>query len=207
MARDAQVATAGITAGTFAENVLLEGGGLGIIPFSRMVFRGAFALDGSGVGDTADCRLTLPLPSTTVWQLDQLAISIEDTEDYTNNLLELYYAPGTTAFGESTQLNFQLLPFVGVSPHNIGTFLNLVPGGQGRNVAGTAQAFSLGNRGPFDVISFNDSSGGADPVVWMGGGADTNLTGGTCRFALTFLGYTFEQMRRGNLYAGFSSRG
>jgi len=74
MARDAQSFTIGDnTAGnnTKVDYILLQGGGVGVFPVARVVFRGAATLDGSGAGDTADCRITLPLPSDNVWHMDR----------------------------------------------------------------------------------------------------------------------------------------
>lgn len=207
MARDAQEVTCGSTTGTFVDYIPLEGGGHSIVPFSRVVFRGSFDLDGSGVGDTADCRLKLPLPSTNVWQMDQFAVAVEGTVDYDQGVFELYYAPSTIEFGSSTQLNYVMTPTDQIDPTGTNTILNFLLGAVVVNNIGTTVAAALPNDDPYKVISFNDTSSGAEPVVWISGGNQTNITAGTMRFAVSFLGYTFEQMNKGILHAGLSSRG
>jgi len=111
MARDNQAFTIGDNSAgnsTKVDYILLENGGVGVFPVARVVFRGSATLDGSGVGDTADCRITLPLPSDNVWQMDSFAMHVESTIGYDENIFEMYVAPSTTAFGQSTQIDFPL---------------------------------------------------------------------------------------------------
>jgi hypothetical protein len=205
MARDAQSFTIGDnTAGnnTKVDYILLQGGGVGVFPVARVVFRGAATLDGSGAGDTADCRITLPLPSDNVWQMDSFAFHTEDTFGYSQNLLEMYVAPSTTAFGQSTQVNFPISRFSGAQPG--GTTLSSFYGiaGQPRDTSGNAIEAMMKFEDPFRIITFNDVSAGADPVIWLSSGTNTNIGSGTIRLVVSFLAYTFEQMSDSSLWVG-----
>lgn len=211
MARDAQAFTIGDNStgnNTKVDYILLQGGGTGVFPVARVVFRGAATLDGSGAGDTADCRITLPLPSDNVWQMDSFAFHTEGTTDYDVGLFEMYVAPSTTAFGQSTQVNFPLMQLGERNPVAGGS-LNTpyALAGQAKSTAGTAIEAAISMDDPFRIITFNDISAGADPVIHIGGGGNTNLTGGTCRLVVSFLAYTFEQMSNSALWVGLNTRG
>lgn len=176
-----------------------------MFPVARVVFRGSATLDGSGVGDTADCRITLPLPSDNVWQMDSFAMHIEGTNGYDSNLFEMYVAPSTTAFGESTQINFPIMLTKAINPSNTS--------GSGITPLVLANYSSLNNGAaplfddPYRIITFNDVSGGADPTIWLSGGNTTEITGGTVRLVVSFLAYTFEQMSNSALWVGLNQRG
>lgn len=211
MARDAQAFTIGDNSAgnnTRVDYILLQDGGVGVFPVARVVFRGSATLDGSGVGDTADCRITLPLPSDNVWQMDSFALQVDGSGDYDTNLFEMYVAPSTTAFGQSTQVNF---------PLTICAALNPVPGGSatsayslaGRALTGTGSGLdaAIAFDDPYRIITFNDVSGGADPTIHLSGGSTTAVTGGTVRLVVSFLAYTFEQMSNSALWVGLNHRG
>lgn len=181
---------------------MLEGGGLGIRPFSQVVFRGNFTLDGSGVGDTADCRITFPLPHNVVWQLDNFFFETNGSE-YTDGIFSLFYAPSTSAFGDSTELRF-------VTATTIDSFVTATLSVNNIVLSGLLSAAdsSYDQQSPFRVVSFQDESGGADPALHISGGAGTNINAGNiARLAVVFLGYTYEQMNSGLLFAGLSERG
>lgn len=211
MARDAQAFTIGDNSAgnsTKADYILLQGGGVGVFPTARIVFRGSATLDGSGVGDTADCRITLPLPSDNVWQMDSWALHVESTAGYDVNLFEMYVAPSTTAFGTSTQINFPVVKTANVDPSQSGNSSTAYAlGGQIANVSGSSIDTTLLFDDPYRIISFNDLSGGADPVIHLSGGPTTNIAGGTVRLVVSFLGYTFEQMSNSALWVGLNARG
>lgn len=210
MARDNQAFTIGDNSAgnsTKTDYILLQGGGVGVFPVARVVFRGSATLDGSGVGDTADCRITLPLPSDNVWQMDSFAFHVEGTNEYDMNLFEMYVAPSTTAFGQSTQINFPLSRTGGIDPASTGTSsFSYALAGQGFNAANVASTMVQFDD-PFKIITFNDVSAGADPVIWLSGGTQTNITGGTIRLVVSFLAYTFEQMSDSALWVGLNHRG
>jgi len=206
MARDLQEVTAGSEAGTAAEYIQLEGGGRGIMPFAKMVFSGSFTLDGSGVGDTADLRLTLPLPSTNVWQLQQFAFNTEGTTAYTIGRFTIGYAPSTIDFGESTILSFPLLASSSTSPHLVSADTPWVLAASTIDTGGAALGSALKVDDPFRLVTFNDVNSTADPIIWIGT-PGTNAAAGTVRFAVSFLGYSFEQMNRAELHTGFANRG
>ncbi len=211
MARDNQAFTIGDnTAGnsTKVDYILLQGGGVGVLPVARVVFRGSATLNGSGAGDTADCRITLPLPSDNVWQMDSFAFHTETTAGYDVGVFEMYVAPSTTAFGQSTQVNFPLMQLAGRSAVPGGT--NSFPyaiAAQAKNTSGSTFASSLTLDDPYRIISFNDVSAGADPVIHISGGSETNIASGTIRMVVSFLGYTFEQMSSSALWVGLNHRG
>lgn len=210
MAHVTQTVTIGVNTGTddtSANYVQLQQGGQGILPYSRMVFRGAFELDGTGVGDTGNCRVTLPLPNNTVWQLDQFALWISGTSGYDLGKLELYCAPSTTEFGGTTQMDFQLCPTQSIDQSQGGTQeMQMILAAQMLTAGGSALSPVL-QWDPYRIITYNDESLGADPVIDIGGGSATNIGGGTARCYVTFLGYTFEQMNHAGLWTGFNWRG
>lgn len=211
MARDNQAFTIGDnTAGnsTKTDYILLQGGGVGVFPVARVVFRGSATLDGSGAGDTADCRITLPLPSDNVWQMDSFAFHVEGTTDYDMNLFEMYVAPSTTAFGQSTQINFPLSRTAPIDPAQSGTGSSSYAfASQPANTVNQGVETMVGFQDPFRIITFNDVSAGADPVIWLSGGAQTNINSGTIRLVVSFLAYTFEQMSNSALWVGLNHRG
>lgn len=213
MARDNQAFTIGDNSAgnnTKVDYILLQGGGIGVFPVARVVFRGSATLDGSGVGDTADCRITLPLPSDNVWQMDSFAVHTEGTTDYDSNLFEMYVAPSTTAFGQSTQIDFPLIKTVSINPSQAaGSSVSsyALAGHVSAAGSGTNIETSILFEDPFRIISFNDLSGGADPVIWLSGGNTTAVTSGTVRLVVSFLAYTFEQMSNAALWVGLNTRG
>ena len=212
MARDNQAFTIGDNSAgnnTRVDYILLQDGGSGVFPTARVVFRGAATLNGSGVGDTADCRITLPLPSDNVWQMDSFAFHVEGTPDYDVGRFEMYVAPSTTAFGQSTQINFPLSQTAQNNPSLVSGagVMSYFIGGQPNSVGGTGLQSAVIFDDPYRIISFNDVSGGADPVIWLGGGGATNITSGTIRLVVSFLGYTFEQMSNSALWVGLNHRG
>lgn len=212
MARDAQAFTIGDNSAgndTKVDYILLQGGGVGVFPVSRVVFRGSATLDGSGAGDTADCRITLPLPSDNVWQMDSFATHVEGTVEYDACRFEMYVAPSTTAFGQSTQVNFPLSQTTASNPSQAAgaSSVTYFIGGQAESVTGVGLNSAVILDDPYRIISFNDVSGGADPAIWLSGGSNTNVTPGTIRLVVSFLGYTFEQMSNSALWVGLNARG
>ncbi len=211
MAEVLQTVTAGgggLTNFTNSEYIMLDGGGVGLMPFAKQVHRGSFTIDGTTGTDTAALRLTLPLPDTVVWQLRTFHFTLEgsDAADWQRYILELYYNPTTTESGASTQLNFPMVPGAPIDVISGGTpVMNLVVGlGDIGNIAAPDYTNPLsGPQGPFNLTSFNDSN--ADPVIAMrtATAATDDVVG---RFAITWLGYSFEQMRSALLHAGFSNR-
>lgn len=212
MARDNQAFTIGDNSAgnnTKVDYILLQGGGIGVFPVARVVFRGSATLDGSGAADTADCRITLPLPSDNVWQMDSFAVHVEGSADYDANVFEMYVAPSTTAFGQSTQINFPLSKTVGANVTQVpGAFSSSYAlAGQIESVTGGSLDSACIFDDPFRIISFNDLSGGADPVIHLSGGPTLNVATGTIRLVVSFLAYTFEQMSNSALWVGLNHRG
>lgn len=188
------------------EYILLNGGGFGMMPFSRMVFRGFQDLAGSGAGDTYDARLTLQLPSNNVWQLSQWFAYIEPVSGTANSIAvgtwEMYYAPSTIAFGESTQLNYPVQLLADTNPLSGQASYPLT---LGRADSTVDAGFTVND--PFSLITYNDESGGADPTLWLGGEGNTAVPAATLRYAMTFYGYTYEQMDNAELHVGLMQRG
>jgi len=170
-----------------------------------MTHRGSFTLDGAGVGDTADCRLTLPLASDMVWQLNAWACTIEGTTDYTLGTLEIYFAPSSTEFGASTQLNFPLALSDPIDMIGSTTYMTLIPA-MGNITPGGSTTYMSGYTAPTSFVGYNDVSGGADPVIWVSSGTGTNPASGTMRFAVQWLGYTLDQILEPALFAGHNAR-
>ena len=213
MARDAQAITIGQTTSpdnTAVDYIPLAGGGRGIWPSVRCVHRGSFAINGSGVGDTADLRITLPLPSNVVWQLDQFAFVTEDTNEYDAGVFELYIAPSSTEFGDSTQITYPMFRGIQTDPAGLGNDYQNWQFGVAAPIRPNSGGWMNGavnNLDPFRVITFNDESGGADPVIWIGSVTNTDIQSGTGRLYVSWLGYTFEQMDSAELWTGLNQRG
>lgn len=209
MADVQQLVTAGIESGTKSEYILLDGGGSSIFPVAQQVHRGVFTLDGTTGTDTANLRLTLPLPSNIVWQLRTFQLTIETSVDWVRGRFEYFYNPSTTEFGQSTQLNFPMGAASQMTiPQGTAAITNWMIAFLDNSTATSGQWVEplTGPMGPFDLISFNDVSNGADPVIALSTGAGAAVTEGAIRFGVTWLGYTFEQMRSSHLHAGFSNR-
>ena len=211
MARDNQAFTIGDNSAgnsTKVDYILLQGGGTGVFPVARVVFRGSATLNGSGAADTADCRITLPLPSDNVWQMDSFAFHVENTVGYDTGIFEMYVAPSTTAFGQSTQVDFPLMQLGPRSAYPGAAVKSMYAlAGQSLSTAGVAIEAAVGMDDPFRIITFNDISAGADPVIHIGGGSNTGIASGTIRLVVSFLAYTFEQMSDSALWVGLNHRG
>ena len=209
MAVDLQTVTAGVTSGTFADYIQLDGGGVGVLPFAKMSYRGAFTLDGSGAADTAVCRITLPLPHNVVWQLDTWFLETQGTgAAYSAGQFEMYFAPSTVAFGASTQLDYVIYPSGPGNSDDSVADINNWQFGSGRSliVTGGTSNQRFPGLNPFQLISFQDPSGGADPVISIGSFDQVQAASGTCRFTVEFLGYTYEQMSHAALHVGLNTR-
>lgn len=206
MARDAQTETVN------GEYIQLDGGGVGVLPYALMSFRGSVTLDGSGASDTADCRISLPLPSNNVWQMDTFAFYVTNTTGYTNGTFELYFNPSSSEFGQSTQIDYPLFPSIPVVNTGAGNVYSISYGLgiPGYTLAGGGQArqgLVVSDRlSPFGLLSYNDESAGADPTIWISSATSTNVGSGTARLAVTFKGYTFDQANSALLRAGLSNR-
>lgn len=207
MARDAQSVVVGEEAGTLVDIVPLQRNPSSAwAPFQLVSFRGSFLLDGSGVGDTADCRIRMPLPGNNVYQMQFFHMTVDTTTAYDLGQFELYYAPKPGEFGSADQCTYQLQRTTSWDVWNSGTvnvgyFLS-------PDVAGGAGSLSIGQveQSPFRPIYGGTAVGGTDPAIHIGSGADTNAGTGTCRFVVNFLGYTLEQWQHSALYAGLASR-
>ncbi len=189
------------------EYILLDGGGEGLLPTAQCVHRGALTLAATTGTDTKNIRVSFALPTNVVWQLKTFQFRIDTTSDYGKGKFELYYAPSSIAFGDSTQLDFPLSradAFGGISGEVNNTYLLMA-----MDAALATQgewAFPLdGPQGPFDLVSFQDESGGANPTVAIYSTA-APTDAGTARFALTWLGYTYEQMQKSALWTGLHNR-
>ena len=216
MARDAQTITIGDTTqsgnDTKVDIVPLERNAASpIAPFQLVSMRGSFTLDGSGVGDTADCRISMPLPGNNVYQLYSLSFSVvgTDPKQYDQGLLEIYYAPKPGEFGQTTQLNFGLSPGANMAISQVAGSV-VVPWGVGAvqlDQSGTqATNGSFDIQQPFKLIFGGSAAGGTNPVIWIGGGGQTNLDSATCYIGVNFLGYTLEQWGHAGLYTGLITR-
>lgn len=201
MALVLQAEVAGVVTGTQSNYILLDGGGVGILPVGQHVHRGNFTVDGTTGTDTANLRLTLPLASNIVWQLRTFHFTIETSTTFGSGMFEYFYAPSTTEFGASTQLNFPVVASAARTPGivPITSYFVTQLSTSGSSAVATEQAT------PFGLVTFNDESAGADPVISLRSGA-APTTEGQARFAVTWLAYTYEQMRSSMLHAGFNNR-
>ncbi len=208
MAEVEQLATAGVTGGTFADFTLLEGGGVAMMPAAHMAHRGAFVLAAQTGTDTANLRLTLPLPNNLVWQLRTFHCVVEDSAGWNRGDFELFYAPTTQEDGNSTELVFPLQASAAIASSSTADSIRNFVFAISDDADATAGAWvGVLGRGsgmtPMDLMSFND--GTMNAVVALRAAAAAPVAG-VCRFAQTWLGYTFEQMRSSYMWAGFNNR-
>lgn len=208
MANVAQTITCGqngVGDNTASEYILLDGGGVGILPVGKHVHRGSFVLDGTTGSDTASLRLTLPLASNIVWQLRTFMLVIETSTDWVRGMFEYFYAPSTTAFGGSTQLNYNMqnCAFIDLGTSRQPWFI-----AQSEHVNGEAASWCVADdrSSPYNMLTYKDLSAGADPVVALSTGAGNPVTEGGVRFACTWLAYTYDQMNNSMLHAGLNNR-
>lgn len=190
------------------EFILLDGGGDGLLPVAQAIHRGFVGLDATTGTDTANLRLTLTLPGSLAWQMRTWNFTIDGgSGEWVQGRLEYFYAPSTTEFGASTQINFPLfhaasitVPEGGVTNQNWGLgYADTTNAVQGSWVIPMS-----GEQSPMDLVTFVDESTG--PVIAISSGSTADVAAATARFAFTWLGYTFEQMRSAFLHTGFNSR-
>lgn len=212
MARDAQTATAGASAGTRLDFLPLlnppEFRRAGNSPMALLTHRGNLTLDGSGAGDTADLNLALPLPIDFVWQLNSWAAVINTTADYDRGFFELPINQPGSAQGAATTMNFAV---------NFSDQINILAGttvakmilcfGTGNISPGANPTVPMDKVSPFPWLSYNLPSNPADAALLISGGAGTDLDAGALVFAFQWIGYTLEQGRSHALYTGINGRG
>ena len=173
------------------------------IPHSRVVHRGTLELDGSGAGDTADLRLTLPLGGRDVYQLNTVQLWMQNganTIEYGKwAALELYLLDRPSeAFGTSTQMNIGVQwsdnyeTFVGAGINQrFGGLGYLVEDSAAPNVGGSAPGWITD---PGRLHLLGSDLGGTDPVYVMSAGTSTNVNANTqLRYWFEWLMYDFEQ--------------
>lgn len=178
-----------------------------IQPDAVIAFRGFATLDGAGAGDTADCRITLPLPGNWIYQLNSFQAAYESTaRNYNQAMLELYYAAQPGAFnGQTTQLNYGCMVGFAYDLANAGTVTcPIVP--TPREQASDSPVFQDKGASPFRNFIVGSDIGGTDPVLWLSSGAGTNPAGGTLRMAVTFARYSLQQFISAGLYTGLHER-
>lgn len=208
MARDLQEVTVGVEPGTFSDFSPLTGGGIMNAPMALVSHRGEFDLDGSGVGDTADTRITMPLPIDTGWQLIACHMEVHTTIEYDKAQLELTVRPAGIQSGGAQLLRF---PFMQSDQwdHEVATvvFNQYLPAANNFNSPGADSALALGIISPAAWLFFNNSQAAANPVFWLGAGDATAVTGGSCHFSFLWAGYTFKQCEGAGLYMNPQPRG
>lgn len=209
MARDAQ----GIIWGAASDDQIVETVPLvhnpesPIQPDALVYFRGFATLDGSGVGDTADCRIALPLPGNWVFQMHSWAAHYESSDrGYSRGLLELYVAGQPGGFGNTTQVDYQLIIDQGIDLAQAGTNVCVITPGTGIGGTGSGNSIPLEYASPFRPFAIGGGLGGTDPVIWIGGQSGTNIAGGTIRLGISFARYSLQQFISAGLYTGLSGR-
>lgn len=211
MANDVQTITVGVEAGTDANQLLLQTPPLTPLvgnnsqPISLMTFRGKFALDGSGVGDTAETRIFMVLPIDTMWQMLTCFVGVEDTVAFDICTLELPVRESSVAFPNATVLSY---PFIGsdLPTHPGSTNMVTFNLAGGNNLLGGTSMTPLPTQSPFAFLSYA-IAGAVPPKIILSGGTSTNITGEDCSFCVQFLGYTLEQGLLSELYANPALRG
>lgn len=208
MARVLQEVTVGIEAGTVSNYVPLTGGGKGVLPNAIVSHRGSFDLDGSGVGDTADTRITFPLPADQAWQLAVMHVILHDTSAYDKCQLELTVRPGPVQNGLAQLLRFPMMQS-DLFDTEVGAvvFHQYLFAANNFNSPGADSAILMGLQGPGSILFYNNTQSFANPVIWIGAGDTTNVTGGAFDFNVLWLGYTKEQQDRAPMWAASQPRG
>ena len=169
------------------------------IPHARTIHRGQLQLDGSGVGDTANLRLTLPLESRDIYMLNNMFLyhaassgSLQST--YIIGWLELYLLDRPSdQFGQSTQMHIGLeqsdeyaIPQGEVKYWGPG-FKQLTG-----NMARNPYQESIGDIGRIQYMG--TELGGTSPVLGLDSGSNTNVNTDTTLFYwFEWLAYDFEQ--------------
>lgn len=208
MARDLQEVTIGTEPGTFSNYVPLSAGGQFTMPNAIVSHRGEFDLDGSGVGDTADTRITFPLPADQAWQLNSFHVQLHDTSDYDKCLLELTVRPPPVQNGAAQLLRFPLVQsdfwqheVAAVDFHQYNFAVSNF------NSPGADSAIVTGMQSPGSILFYNNTQSFANPVIWIGAGDTTNVTGGSFKFNLLWLGFTKEQSDTAFMWNSSQPRG
>lgn len=201
MARDLQEATAAVKLIPFdgpPENIRLMQGG----PFAQVVHNDVLIVDGSGVGDTADLRLTLPLPGNHVYVLEAFALwgfSTNGVTQFDNGLLETYYSPlpaKDTTGGGTVQQNFQVhgsnnLSIISTSNARMWQ-LGMTAGTYNQDYSGVNSVDRL--------VLYGNEAGGTDPVLWLSAGPDTAVPGEVLDYAIVWLAFTVDQFFQSPMY-------
>jgi hypothetical protein len=209
VARDAQTAKVGTDFGVVDVVPLEHNPASALTPFQMVSFRGSLVLDGSGAGDTADCRITMPLAGNNVYQMHSFAMW-SDVTSYDEGYLEVYYAPKSGEFGQTTQINFPLTfsrsmdlaqAGSGMATYNIASILY-----DGSTTAYHPQILNADSQSPFKFIFGGAEVGGTDPVIWIGGGSSTAVPSGNLYLVCNFLGFTIDQWSNAALYTGLIQR-
>lgn len=201
MARDLQEVNAAVNLIPFdgpPENVRLMGG----YPFAQVVHNAALVLAGSGVGDTADMRLTLPLPGNHVYVLSGFAaytFATGQATQYDNGIFETYYSPKPakdTTGGGTVQQDFQVHGsnnITIISTSNIRMW-------QLGMTAGTYNQDYSGVNSPDRLVLYGNEAGGTDPVLWLSASTDTAVPTEVLDYAITWLAFTVEQFFQSPMY-------
>lgn len=216
MARDGQIVTVG-TGGNGIRQTMALNRTAPWQPQTLTVFRGYFDLDGSGVGDTADCRITFPMPQNQVCLLNSWHFSIETTgaNEFAEAMFELYYAPENVPSGHTTQLNY---PMVITQSHLFTSptrYTNVVFGGRGivydngGSIAGSSPVdvpLSI-QETPFRMLTIGErDTSSVDPTLWLSSDTIESVNNGTARFCSTWLSWPYENISEAFMYLGLMNR-
>ena len=197
MARDTQAATALPQVFGLQRNSLGE-------PRQLCVHRDTLALDGSGVGDTADLQLTMKMPENVVWQLWSFNAWLTGqvtTPEYILGEFDIYSTPipGLPARQHKYTLSIQTYQqaiVVGEVPTN---YIHL---GGSENASGVP--FNATAAGP-GVTPFNSwvlGQGQSDPILFLGCGNTTNVdTDNSLIYELVWRGFYTEDLTTAALYS------
>jgi len=199
VARISQQNTVGVASNTFSEYLLLEGGGMGPLPFATQVHRGALTLAATTGTDTADFRLTFPLSENVAWKLSSFNVSIlaQNTDnDWEEGNFELHYSPSTIEFGGPITLYYGLAVSSPIDS-GVGGVQSI---GMGiRTSAATTMEPILGNR-PDSLVSTHDVAGSNNPALTLTTLTNAAISTAVFRFALVWKAYTYEQIKKAILW-------
>lgn len=171
-------------------------------PVMLLTHAGTIALDGAGVGDSADIQLTLPLPANMVWGLQACFGGLENVVDnkfvhdeWTNGQFRFNFVPFDQQV--ATRFDYPVLIEDENDPSMIPggpEFAHLVFGAFEDNLGSSDWAIGMPWMSmPHRFMTQGLPNGGTNALLWLSTGSITNIdTNTSLRFAFVWNGYSVD---------------
>lgn len=161
-------------------------------PFAQLVHTGSVALTGSGVGDTANIRLTLPLPQNYAYRLERFLAVVQATAFFSwgneNQALIVYAATSPEiASGATTELILKL---------NHGSFLSR--GGTAEGTAFNYMPDAVDGSASCPIL-YGYADAAVYPVFMINDG-ETDVDASVLTYWASWLVYELEQTNQANFH-------